>query len=918
MAHILGYRDNQQTRRRIVTVFCFLMVSSIMMSILVFIDSYSLIKWEEDVDVGPCAMVVNGGNIPRKINDLMDLDGVTKAAVLSGALFNVESYFKLLNWNEGLDGVLYNERFEDSFPSIYSLIDGRFPENDNEVAMSVVGASLMKVHVGSSLNYSQDFTVVKIPATVVGIYEFGEKERPNSWIYTAGDIMVHEGSASQYKFNLVYIDIDRSRISAHDPAASMRYLLGIEEEIHRLDPVYVHMGTSSYTVFNGIALGIEDYDSYLGNLRVSQLVRSAGVMLLGFLVVYMAVMHVVNEKDFESNILVARGASKRQTRLIIGREILVSTLIALPLGIILGIITSRIGFAAVGFFVFDWNRIFSEPLLITVDAVIFSTVAGFLSPLLVFFASGGTKRERQTSRLVLGRLGRVTKVLGFLGADALVLSFSILFLLTLNLGGDLVRMNPVFSIVLALLPYVIFFSLTKISLSGFRKVNNRVSHVFSRMSGKIPSSVGVRRLGKETSSSIILVLVLVLAMSLGWNYAIADTTLPFTKENQTKFAIGGDVAFHLDPHESDLWNTLIETIEVQAPTSQGSLLMEFPLSLSSGSEGLYDFVSIDPHEYINVGYDSLGDPLNASKLSAFLLQLQMDESGAIVTSDIAQSYGLTQGGLLRAFWYNQTTLESLEFQIIGIVDAIPDTLTFTTNNVPSPILNWKHDVGAGRIWINNDYIEGLRDSFEEVSYVYCVRLTESTDATHLIENILTQDCSQAILNNEWASVTVEVEKYTGQESYILDRAADSLFTLLSVAVMFGAFSLYSIEGLRSRRREIALLRSLGAGQSTILLTQVAEMSVLYLTSIFLLLVFAPILTTNNLLSTMIVYDAGIFVFPTPFTLVLPWLMLSGILDFFIICVAVFIVIVSILGASLSLSETLNYTWTETGPFKEES
>jgi hypothetical protein len=894
------------------------MVSSITMSIFVFIDSYSLIKWEEDVGVGPCSMVVNGGNIPQKINDLMDLDGVTKAAVLSGAFLNVESYFKLLNWNKGLDGVFYSERFADSFPSIYSLIDGRFPENVNEVAMSVMGASLMKVQVGSSLNYSQDFTIVKTPATVVGIYEFGEKERPNQWIYTAGDIMVHEGSASQYKFNLVYIDIDRSGISAHDPAASMRYLLGIEEEIHRLDPLYDYMGASGYAVFNSIALGIEDYDSYLSNLRVSQLVRSAGVFLLGFLIVYMAVIHVVNEKDFESNILVARGASKRQTRLIISREILVSTLIALPLGIILGITASRIGLSAVGFFVFDWNRFFSEPLLVTVDAIIFSTVAGFLSPLLIIFASGGTKREQQTSRLVLGRLGRITKVLDFLGADALVLSFSLLFLLTLNLGSDSVRMNPVFSIVIALLPYVIFFSLTKISLSGFRKVNNGVSRVFSRMSGKIPSSIGVRRLGKETSSSVILVLVLVLAMSLGWNYTIADATLPITKENQTKFAIGGDVAFHLDPYESDLWNTLIETIEVQAPTSQGSLLMEFPLPLSSGSEGLYDFVSIDPHEYINVGYDSLGNPLNASKLSAFLLQLQVEESGAIITSDIAQSYGLTQGGLLRAFWYNETTLESLEFQIIGIVDAIPDTLTFTTSNVPSPTLNWKHDVGAGRIWINNDYIEGLRDSFEEVSYVYCVRLAESTNATHLIEDILTQECSQAILNNEWASVTIEVENYTGQESYILDRAADSLSTLLSVAVMFGAFSLYSIEGLRSRRREIALLKSLGSGQSTILLTQASEMSVLYLISIFLLLVFAPILTTNNLLSTMIVHDAGIFVFPNPFTLEIPWLMLSSILGFFIICVAVFIAIVSILGASLSLSETLNYAWTESGPYKEES
>ncbi|MFW9956084.1 MAG: hypothetical protein ACFFD3_16175, partial [Candidatus Thorarchaeota archaeon] len=575
-------------------------------------------------------------------------------------------------------------------------------------------------------------------------------------------------------------------------------------------------------------------------------------------------------------------------------------------------------FASIGFFTFDWNRLFSEPLLITVDAITYSTLAGILSPALMVLSLGGSKGEEEAPRIVLGRLGRITKALNFLGADSLVLLFSVLFLVTLNIGGDSVRANPVFSIVIALLPYAIFFSLTKLVLSGFRKGTFRLSRAFSRMSGKIPSSVGVRRLGKETSSSMILVLVLVLAMSLGWNYSIGDATLPFTKENQSKFAIGGDVAFHLDPQELEWWDSLIDSIKVHEPTSQGSLVQEFPLSLSSGTEGLYDFVSINPEEYINVGYDSLGNPLNASELAPYLLQLQVQQSGAIITKDIAQSYGLTQGGILRAFWYNWTTLESKEFQIIGVVDAIPDTLTFTQSIAPNPFLSWKNIVGTGRIWVNNDYTQELINATEDVSYVYCLRTAESTNATLLIEEILNQECGQAIYNNEWASAAIEVERFLKQERYSLDRAADSLYTFLSVIVMFGAFSLYSIEGLRSRRREIALLRSLGAGQSTILRTQAVEMFVLYLISIILLLAFAPVLTANSLLLAVNEYGGGFYVFPNPVTIQIPWLMMSLILAFFIACVAVFIVVVSILGASLSLSETLNYSWTETGPFAEES
>ena len=186
-------------------------------------------------------------------------------------------------------------------------------------------------------------------------------------------------------------------------------------------------------------------------------------------------------------------------------------------------------------------------------------------------------------------------------------------------------------------------------------------------------------------------------MSLSWNYAINSATLPTTRLNQARFAIGGDVAFHLDPEALEDWDSFMGNVSLLESSSVGSLVTEFPLSLSSGTEGSYDFVSINPDEYMKVGYDSQGTYLNSSVISDYLVQLQVTEHGAIITQDIAESYGLSSGSTLRAFWQNQSETETIEFTILGVVDAIPDSLTFSQGYNPYPGLSWTYNVGSSRI-----------------------------------------------------------------------------------------------------------------------------------------------------------------------------------------------------------------------------
>jgi ABC-type antimicrobial peptide transport system permease subunit len=141
-------------------------------------------------------------------------------------------------------------------------------------------------------------------------------------------------------------------------------------------------------------------------------------------------------------------------------------------------------------------------------------------------------------------------------------------------------------------------------------------------------------------------------------------------------------------------------------------------------------------------------------------------------------------------------------------------------------------------------------------------------------------------------------------------------TVVSIGVIFGAFVVYAVEGIKSRKREIALLRSLGAEKNLIIKVQTSEMLVLLLVSVILLGLFTPILSVNSLLSAVRTYGGVSYIYPSPITILTPWLSMGIILSFFILCTIVFISLIALLSSRVDLNEALNSTWTESGPYTE--
>jgi uncharacterized protein with PQ loop repeat len=92
------------------------------------------------------------------------------------------------------------------------------------------------------------------------------------------------------------------------------------------------------------------------------------------------------------------------------------------------------------------------------------------------------------------------------------------------------------------------------------------------------------------------------------------------------------------------------------------------------------------------------------------------------------------------------------------------------------------------------------------------------------------------------------------------------------------------------------------------------MFVLMLFSMLLLLIYAPLFLNTTITmaggSTAGSYD----VYPVAIFPVIPWTTIFLVLGFFIVSVALFIIVIAVLSSRINLASTLNAAWAEAGPY----
>ncbi|MHA1480374.1 MAG: FtsX-like permease family protein [Candidatus Thorarchaeota archaeon] len=914
----VGYEAFTSLRRKSVTLLCILLASSLAMGITVYVDSYSVHEWTNLVDeLGPVAMEVEGPNLISIISHVRNLDGVLRVqGVIEtwGELWNLNNT-ESVQWGEHGNLIKLSDDYLTDFPDLYTMLQGRYPENGDEIAVNKNRNDMMDSQIGDLLNFSrqQSGIIYWHLLEVVGYYleniptESGSYQEQSTGIIDI-DSSIHPDDI----VSKLHLDIDRNPLTPFNARDSLSYVMNFEEAIRRFDILYPDFNSwSNYYVRNYLADRIQSFISWQNNARMEQIARSTTALLLVTLVMLLAIRYNVNDRRYESNMLMARGASKSDIQRMILKEVVGLSFIGCLLGLAVGVVFSRFAMASVGFFQFDFILAITEPLLVSIDSILISVFVGFLLPIGSFLSYSvifSTKKKAETSG---GKIAKLANMFILIKWDFFLLILTSMLIVALASLGPLLQLVPILPLILSFTQLVLFIALGSLTIKALRKGSRQLSKRMKPVVGTLASSVGIRRVGKEASSAGPAILVLVLAISFAWTNAIVGDSMPLTKTNQAKFAFGADATFHLDNDKSVLWNNFTANVTNHALTEAVASLSITDLFLSAGDNDYVSAVAMNPSAYTKVGYDYLGNKLNESSIASLMLELESNPSGTIITQDIADVYAFSVGDSLRGYLINEQGIEIIYvFSILGIVEALSSAMFTDTGSSPD-IPYWMISiVGDATIWVNENYFGDQISLVNETYNVLCVRTKENVNSTILVESILEDGGSSVLLHDTWTSVWYDLEQYLSQTSYQMDRAVDTMSTIATVAIIFAAFTIYAFEGVMTRKREIALLRAIGAQKTHVVKTQAAEMVILLVISFLLLVIYCPL----HILNALMTYRISIYIFPVAVFTSIPWLMLLEIMLFFVGSIIIFILAVASLSSQVKLSEALNASWAESGPY----
>ena len=362
----------------------------------------------------------------------------------------------------------------------------------------------------------------------------------------------------------------------------------------------------------------------------------------------------------------------------------------------------------------------------------------------------------------------------------------------------------------------------------------------------------------------------------------------------------------LEQSEQELWYDLQQNLTAKQGVVNTAIVSLVELQVAQYST--INFLAANP-EYLGIGYDYTGEHYSNSTQSSMYSELRTHPDSVIISSDVAQLFELEVGSVLQSVYETWNDTIVIPFRVAGIVSGITD---FTL--LPgSPNYWWGRQVGAETAFADRDYIASFINVTNLGTHYLCASLTSSTNGTKVMDELISAGALDAIQGNHYSSTFTIVEEYVSATSYQMDRSVDTMLLITLIGTMFGAFTVYSTENIRARRREIALLQSLGATNRTIMAIQIAEMTVLTLVSFVLLLAFCPILISNVLITSGWAYQSQIRTFPIEVFPVIPTITLIGILLLFTIFALIFISVAAYLIARINLAQSLNASWTEIGP-----
>jgi hypothetical protein len=876
---------------------------------MVCLDTESLSEWDEHTDVGPASMTAQAEYLQHKLDEIREMEGVAKAGSVATVRARLTTLYKSLLWEVETTTAYIDDLFIESYPTVFRIIEGRMPANRSEIALEQSVASALKSTLGFDVNMTVMLPRTDYQLTLVGIFELGAVDNHNPNQYSLAKAIVLEQLITFAKTGYVYVSVPENVVTPFNPRTSLSVLTQVEESIRSLDEDYgVTRDWSLITVIGMLKEGINEYRTYLQELRLVNVYRAGSSLVLAVVTSLLVVRKHVTERKKEINRLHARGVPQSYLNRILNFELLALSLAAAGIGFLLGTLLGWMATSSTGFLTFDFSLLLNSRVLVTLDCLIFGIVIGTGLPMITAAAYLSHYRTRVDTEPQGTQLGKYSRITGILRWDLVLIVIGLLVFSSLHLGGFASGDDFVVSLILESLPLVIFIGLANLSIGIVRKGSPWLAKMFSPLMGRVSASVGIRRMVKESASAVPAAMVLVLALSSSWNSALVSTTLPYTATVNTRFAIGGDVSFHLDSSSPDSWQPFLSNVTSHPYCTNATFAAATRLDLSTEGGNTADFVAVNPEQLSYVAYDEHGIRLEESDLRIALNELASNPLGAIVTEDIASDMEIGEDDLLRAFLKSGNEIEVFEFVIVAVVDYLPDRLVSKEGKLVYTGLGYSYVVGQQKVFVNIGSASEIIQKAETLDPIVFARVDESEVGAQLAYDLIAHGASQVIDGGKWSSAYIETTILTQSPQYLVQRGVDMVTVMVGLLASIAVFLLYSMESLQKAGREMAILEAMGSTRGDVTKTQVSETVGLTFFSLLMVMMFSPLMISNELLLFADTHSGSWHRYPVPIQISIPIALMGIILALFITTVFLVNVIVTLVGANIELNQALDASW----------
>ncbi|TFH07660.1 MAG: hypothetical protein E4H07_08805 [Nitrosomonadales bacterium] len=377
-----------------------------------------------------------------------------------------------------------------------------------------------------------------------------------------------------------------------------------------------------------------------------------------------------------------RGASRGQLLLLTFGEAIVCMIVALPLGLVLGIFLANILGMANGFLSFTMRD--TAPVFIAAldwQPIVAAVVIGVLTRLWATSQHANltiVTYERHATGRMKGNTGLRLLLIVLLGA----ISIYTYQQLVANGGVPLVLAEESVTLTNPLLLLAPSLFLVVVTLFLAESTSFLVG-IFSKLLDPVlsaPVLVAIRQLARDRDRSRVPVFVLVISLSLGVFYASLAYSSQIWMRDRLRQSVGADLAFDHATLEgqasgggatgADAWQLPAQDYEQIEGVVRATRVANYLARTQIGrSERRIRLIGIERLSFPAVAYFRFD--YSSVPMGELMNRLALKPHGALVPEAIARQYGLKIGDPLSVVFSYEEGSVTLDYEIVGIFDYFP-------------------------------------------------------------------------------------------------------------------------------------------------------------------------------------------------------------------------------------------------------